>query len=56
MDDVCDANANCTDTDGSYECRCEAGYTGDGVACVGRLIAVTHAYVASIRLCTCPSE
>ncbi|XP_066022422.1 uromodulin-like [Pocillopora verrucosa] len=29
----CDVNANCTNTDGSYKCKCKAGYTGDGHSC-----------------------
>ena len=32
----CDVNANCTDTIGSFECTCVAGYAGDGVRnCTG---------------------
>eukprot|EP00295_Goniomonas_pacifica_P012315 CAMPEP_0175886738 /NCGR_PEP_ID=MMETSP0107_2-20121207/45797_1 /TAXON_ID=195067 ORGANISM="Goniomonas pacifica, Strain CCMP1869" /NCGR_SAMPLE_ID=MMETSP0107_2 /ASSEMBLY_ACC=CAM_ASM_000203 /LENGTH=227 /DNA_ID=CAMNT_0017207141 /DNA_START=18 /DNA_END=698 /DNA_ORIENTATION=+ len=31
----CDHNAACTDTVGSFECACNAGYTGDGVMAVG---------------------
>ena len=27
---VCDINANCTNTEGSYSCECLKGYTGDG--------------------------
>ena len=27
----CDVNANCTNTNGSYSCTCEEGYTGKGV-------------------------
>ena len=27
------ANATCTDTDGSYTCGCDDGYSGDGVTC-----------------------
>ena len=30
---VCDINANCTNTRGSYYCTCNAGYTGDGKTC-----------------------
>ena len=30
---VCDINANCTNTRGSYYCTCKAGYTGDGKTC-----------------------
>ena len=31
----CDSNALCTNTDGSYICRCLKGYEGDGRACTG---------------------
>ena len=31
----CHENANCSNTDGSYECHCSAGYTGDGTVCEG---------------------
>ncbi|XP_035672719.1 IgGFc-binding protein-like [Branchiostoma floridae] len=30
----CDANADCTNTHGSYTCQCRPGYTGDGRTCV----------------------
>ena len=33
----CDANAMCTNTEGSYVCRCVKGFQGDGYMCVGRL-------------------
>ena len=29
----CHANAQCTDTDGSFTCACKAGYEGNGVEC-----------------------
>ena len=29
----CDANAECTNTYGSFTCACNAGYSGDGVTC-----------------------
>ena len=35
----CHADANCTNTKGSFYCMCLNGYSGDGVACVGRLFA-----------------
>ena len=35
---MCDANANCENTDGSYICQCHTGYTGDGAVCSGRSI------------------
>ena len=33
--DVCDSNALCTNTEGSYGCACNVGYTGDGKTCTG---------------------
>ena len=32
---LCDENAECNDTDGSYECMCRTGYSGDGFNCSG---------------------
>ena len=32
--DVCDENAECVDTAGSYDCTCSSGYTGDGHTCL----------------------
>ena len=31
--DLCDSNANCTNTVGSYTCMCNPGYSGDGIVC-----------------------
>ena len=31
--DNCDTNATCNDTDGSYACNCNEGFTGDGFTC-----------------------
>ena len=31
----CDPNALCTNTEGSYICRCLTGYIGDGSRCKG---------------------
>ncbi len=33
---VCDVNANCQNSDGSYSCSCKAGFTGDGKTCAGK--------------------
>ena len=30
----CDTNAQCTDTDGSFSCACNSGYSGNGVECI----------------------
>ena len=31
----CDDNADCSDTDGSFNCACREGYAGTGVDCQG---------------------
>ena len=33
LTDMCDGNATCNDTEGSYECACNSGYSGDGFSC-----------------------
>ena len=33
----CDKNARCTNTEGSYSCRCVTGYVGDGTNCTGKV-------------------
>lgn len=32
----CDPNAECTNTNGSYVCRCLSGFQGDGRNCTGK--------------------
>ena len=32
----CHADANCSNTKGSFYCTCHTGYSGDGVLCLGR--------------------
>ena len=31
----CHANGTCTNTDGSFTCACNTGYSGNGVTCTG---------------------
>ena len=38
--DICDINAVCKNTQGSYTCTCKAGYTGDGQTCSGKIFCV----------------
>lgn len=33
--DNCDLNANCVNTQGSFECVCREGYEGNGRMCTG---------------------
>ena len=32
---ICHSEANCTDTDGSFNCTCREGFEGDGFNCAG---------------------
>ena len=32
---MCASNASCMNMDGSYECTCDSGYSGDGLSCTG---------------------
>ena len=38
--DNCHENAQCTNTEGSFTCSCNPGYTGDGIECSGALTVV----------------
>ena len=41
-DDNCNENANCTNTEGSFTCSCNPGYSGDGVICTSKLPPYNH--------------
>ena len=44
--DTCDDNAICTNTEGSYDCTCREGYTGDGENCTSQWNQlITYIYV-----------
>ena len=37
----CDVNAVCSNTNGSYNCVCKAGFSGDGKSCHGKFFSDT---------------
>lgn len=39
----CGANAECKDTDGSFECSCKLGFSGDGFICTGAIKLLQYA-------------
>jgi len=45
LNSLCDANAECINTVGGYECRCNSGYVNVGGVCegtYGRVVAELH--------------
>jgi EGF domain len=46
----CDVNAVCTNTDGSFTCACNSGYTGDGTSCIPDGIPSAHATLFGFRV------
>ena len=44
--DNCHADASCTNTDGSFNCTCLTGYSGDGVSCLGKLRSAEMDYIS----------
>ncbi len=37
---MCDINAQCTNTPGSYQCTCNLGYEKRGDICTGKMIPI----------------
>ena len=42
LSEPCDSNATCLNTDGSFECSCNTGYSGNGFKCNGKF---AHIYL-----------
>lgn len=43
--DNCDENANCTNNEGSFSCRCRSSYFGDGITCLGETITIVPFHI-----------
>ena len=54
-EDNCHTFASCNDTDGSYYCLCNEGFSGDGVTCTGiyDTIAIINHYVCLSLILKC---
>ena len=44
---VCDVNATCQNTPGSYVCTCKSGLTGDGKTCIGKVVLISLCFEIS---------
>ena len=50
---TCHVNATCNNTIGSYQCKCVAGYAGNGVNCEGIQFFYCNFHVVRIPLTVC---
>lgn len=50
QDNVCDENADCSDTDFGIECTCRQGFVGDGWFCRRKWISIYTWVSISFRL------
>ena len=49
MSDPCHVNANCSDNEGSYDCQCNVGYSGNGFNCSSKQV---FCYLICVRYLT----
>ena len=50
----CDSQALCTNTEGSYVCRCLKGFEGDGRNCTGIDVHTIHFLSRALQLVSIP--
>ena len=46
---TCHSNATCNNTDGSYICQCNPGYSGDGFNCTGKVTKIISVFQRAIK-------
>lgn len=45
----CDENADCSNSDGSFECTCNYGFAGDGTFCYNESMASCMMWIIFLR-------
>ena len=45
----CHEDANCTNTEGSFNCSCNDGYSGSGTECAGKFVACSSYVYIPVR-------
>lgn len=55
LTDPCDRDAECINTPGSYQCKCNTGYAGDGHKCSGNLVTDSVVMLLTRLRCGMPT-
>jgi hypothetical protein len=45
----CHYNASCTDNEGSFNCQCKVGFSGDGHSCSGTSLSVLNPLFGAVK-------
>ena len=45
LNNPCHINASCTDNEGSFDCQCNVGFSGDGVNCTSKISFFTSGFL-----------